>query len=282
MLDSHHHLWDYSEAAYPWMGPQHGPIRRTFLPNDLEPLLHASGFSETVVVQARQSLEETEWLLGLADAHPWIRGVVGWVDLRAEPGVLGAQLKRFAAHPRLVGVRHVIHDEEDDGFCLLPAFRRGIGMLQAHGLAYDLLLFARHLKPALALAMEFPSQRFVLDHMGNPPMARGAPMPAEWLADLRALAACPNVHCKLSGMVTKFSPWLGWEEADFHPYLEAVLGAFGPQRCMIGSDWPVALLSAKDYATCQAIVVNYCSKHLSPAQAKGVLGDNARAFYARK
>ena len=278
-IDSHHHLWDYSEAAYPWMGPQHGPIKRSFLPADLAPQLAAAGFARTVVVQARQSLEETAWLLAQADAHAWIAGVVGWVDLRAEPAELAAQLARFAAHPKLVGVRHVVHDEPDDAFMDGAAFRRGIGELQAHGLAYDLLLFPRHLRRAAALAAAFPSQRFVLDHIGKPATARGAAPPADWLADLRALAACPNVHVKLSGLVTEFAPWGAWARADFAPVLAAVVGAFGAARCMIGSDWPVSLLAASDYAACQSIVIEWCRANLSAEEAEGVLGANCAKFY---
>ena len=280
LVDAHHHLWDTPTAEeYPWMGPAHAAIRRAFLPSDLKPLLDAAGFAATIVVQARQSLAETEWLLQQAQAHPWIAGVVGWVDLRAEPQELQAQLARFAAHPKLVGVRHVVHDEPEDDFCVQPAFRRGIGALQAHGLAYDLLLFPRHLRYAAALAREFPAQRFVLDHIGNPATARGAALPQDWLADLQALAACPNVHCKLSGLVTKFEPLGAWAAQDFHAALAAVLAAFGPARCMVGSDWPVALLGAKDYASCMAIVVDFCRARLAPEEAAGVLGGNARAFY---
>jgi L-fuconolactonase len=279
MLDSHHHLWNYKDMDFPWMGEAHAAIRRSFLPADLKPLLDASGFTQPIVVQARQTLEETAWLLAQADAHPWIAGVVGWVDLRAEPAALEAQLARFAAHPKLLGVRHVIHDEADDRFCLQPAFRRGIAALAAHGLAYDLLLFPRHLAPALELVREFPQQRFVLDHLGNPATAAGAPAPADWLQALQALAACPNVFCKLSGMVTKFAPLGAWQEQHFHTVLDAVLQAFGPERCMIGSDWPVALLGAESYGACQGIVVSYCRARLTPAQAAGVLGGNARAFY---
>ena len=279
MLDSHHHLWQYSESDYPWMTERHAAIKRSFSPEDLAPLLSASGFSQSIVVQARQSLQETEWLLAQADAHPFIAGVVGWVDLRAEPATLAAQLSRFAAHPKLRGVRHVLHDEADDSFCLQPAFVRGIGQLQAHGLTYDLLLFPRHLRPAAALAAAFPLQPFVLDHIAKPAMARGAAPPADWLADLQALAACPNVHCKLSGLVTEFQPLGQWEEEDFHPFLQAVLQAFGAERCMIGSDWPVALLGAQDYAQCQGIVVSWVRATLGEAEAEAVLGGNARRFY---
>jgi L-fuconolactonase len=207
--------------------------------------------------------------------------VVGWLDLRAEPAELAAQLQRFAGHPKLVGVRHVLHDEPAaELFMQQDSFRRGVAALGPAGLAYDLLLFPQHLQAALRLARDFPHQRFVLDHIGNPSISMGTEQAGCWLADLQALAACPNVHCKLSGMVTKAS-WRKWQEEDFRPFLDAVKEAFGPERIMVGSDWPVCLLAA-DYEEAIGIVRRWAESALSPEEAKGVMGENARAFYKRR
>jgi len=280
MVDAHNHFWEYSPDAYPWMGPLHAPIKRSFGAPELSPLLSACGLRGSVAVQARQCLEENAYLLSLADAHPSILGVVGWVDLCAPAPALAAQLAAFAAHPRAVGVRHVIHDEEDDLFCVRPAFRRGIAALAAHDLAYDLLLFPKHLAPALELAKEFPAQRFVVDHLGNPPVpatACGAP-DAAWLEGMRALAAQPNVHCKLSGMVTKHAAWHGWAREDFYANLDAALSAFGPARLMYGSDWPVSNLAAS-YEGQHGVVAEWARSRLSGEDFEAVMGGNAARFY---
>jgi L-fuconolactonase len=271
-LDTHQHFWRYDPAQHAWMTDAMGVLRRDYLPADLEPLLGASGFDGTVAVQARQVVEETDWLLHLADAHPFIRGVVGWVDLRS-PRV-GDHLERCARHPKLVGVRHVVHDEPDDAFVLSPEFRAGIARLQDFDLTYDLLLFPRHLPFAARLVEEFPEQPFVLDHIAKPLIRKGVLAP--WKEDLRGLAAFPNVFCKLSGMVTE-TRWGHWRPEDFHPHLDAVVEAFGPERLMIGSDWPACTLSG-DYASTMAVVVDYLQRFPSEAR-DGVLGHNGARFY---
>jgi len=250
-------------------------LQRNYLPNDLEPLLKAAGFDGTVAVQARQSLEETRWLLELAAQHPFIKGVVGWVDLRSPE--LRAQLEEFASNPKLVGVRHVVHDEPDDEFMMGAEFRRGIGQLKEFGLTYDLLLFPKHLPVATRLVEEFPEQAFVLDHIAKPEIKNQKFSP--WQEDLTALAKFPNVHCKLSGMVTE-AAWGEWKPEDFHGYLDVVLNAFGSERVMIGSDWPVCNLSA-DYAATMKIVTDYIEKLSIEDQAK-VLGGNCARFYGIK
>lgn len=279
MVDAHNHFWAYTEAAYPWMGAQHGPIKRSFDPADLSPLLASCGLRGSIAVQARQTLEENSYLLALADAHPSILGVVGWVDLCAPEEVLAAQLAAFAAHPRAVGVRHVLHDEADDFFCRRSAFRRGIAALAAHGLAYDLLIFPRHLAPALELVEEFPKQLFVVDHAANPQFEHGGALPdAAWLAGMRALAAHPNVWCKLSGMVTKHASWHGWVREDFFAVLDSLLGAFGAQRLLYGSDWPVCLLSAS-YEGQHGIVMEWAKMRLGAEDLAAVMGGNAARCY---
>jgi len=260
------------------MGPQHGPIKRSFGSSDLAPLLSVAGLRGSIAVQARQSLEENTYLLALADAHPSILGVVGWVDLCAPEAELSAQLANFAAHPRAVGVRHVLHDEADDLFCLRPAFRRGIAALAAHDLAYDLLVFPKHLAPSLELVKEFPAQRFVVDHVGKPRVDKNTAPDAAWLAGMRALAAQPNVYCKLSGMVTEHAAWHGWAASDFIDNLDALLGMFGPERLMYGSDWPVCLLSAS-YEGQHGIVVQWAKERLGAEALSAVMGGTAARFY---
>lgn len=271
-IDAHQHFWHYNPAEHVWMNDQMGALKRDYVPTDLEPLLADSGFDGTVVVQARQNLEETQWLLDLADEFPFLKGVVGWVDLGSEQ--LPQQLDRFACHPKLKGVRHVVHDEPDDDFMLRDDFRRGISRLASFGLTYDLLLFPKHLPVAKKLAEQFPDQPFVVDHISKPPIAKGELSP--WREDLQSLAALPNVYCKLSGMVTE-ADWQNWRPADFEPYLDAVFEAFGPGRLMIGSDWPVCNL-AGDYPSVIAIVTDYVER-LSPAEQDVVLGGNCARFY---
>ncbi|MEI7908052.1 MAG: amidohydrolase family protein [Verrucomicrobiota bacterium] len=271
-IDAHQHFWQYHPAHQAWMTESMAALRRDYLPDELAPLLGASGFDGSIAVQARQMLEETAWLLQLADAHDLIKGVVGWLDLRSP--ALDEQLALYAPHPKLVGVRHVVHDEADDGFMLRPDFRRGIAQLAAFDLSYDLLLFPKHLPVALQLVEEFPDQRFVLDHLAKPAIAAGTLSP--WQHDLQRLAAMPNVFCKLSGMVTE-AKWQQWRADDFRRYLDIVLDAFGTQRVMIGSDWPVCTLSG-DYASTMDIVINYVEP-FTPGQREAILGGNCARFY---
>ena len=239
MIDAHHHLWEYNQREYTWMDNSMEILKTDYLPADLEAEMAISGVTGTVAVQARQSLEETRWLLMLADQHTFVRGVVGWVDLQSDH--LANRLTEFAGHSRLVGVRHVIHDEPDDEFMLRPAFVRGIRMLADFGLTYDLLLFPKHLKPAIKLAGMCPGQKFVLDHMAKPFIDTRILHP--WKEELKELSSFPNVWCKISGMVTE-ADRRGWRYEDFVPYMEVVMEAFGPDRVMLGSDWPVCRLAA--------------------------------------
>jgi L-fuconolactonase len=271
-LDSHQHFWHYSPTEHTWMTDQMAILKHAFLPQDLQPLLTIIHFDGCVAVQARQSLEETRWLLALADQHDFIKGVVCWVDLRSED--LRNQLERFAPHPRLVGVRHVVHDEPDDNFMLRPDFRRGISLLKEFDLTYDLLLFPQHLKVAVKLVEEFPEQPFVLDHLAKPRIAEGLFSP--WQEDLHQLAKFSNVTCKLSGMVTE-AKWSQWRPEDFHRYLDIAYAAFGWSRLMIGSDWPVCTLSG-EYEPMMKIVIDYLQRFRAEAQA-AILGDNCARFY---
>lgn len=268
-LDSHQHFWRYSAAQYPWMKPE-WPIRRDFLPTDLAPLLRKARLDGSIAVQARQDLEENEFLLRLADAHPQVvRGVVGWVDLRSTQ--VDDQLRAFAAHPRAIGVRHVVQDEPDDDFMLRPDFVRGIGRLQQFELTYDLLIYPKQLPAAIRLVERFPDQPFVLDHLAKPVIRDGVISP--WREQIRELARFPNVCCKVSGMVTE-AKWVGWRMDDFRPYLDVVLEAFGIDRLMYGSDWPVALL-AGTYAQVHGLVQSY----IPPQHHAAFFGGTAAEFY---
>jgi L-fuconolactonase len=287
-IDAHQHFWRYNAEAYGWIGEDMAVLKRDYLPPDLRPLqqtLSLKGDRQipdgaadivaiegTVAVQARQTLEETRWLLDLADAQPFIKGVVGWVDLHSPR--LREQLTELSRHPKLVGVRHVVHDEEDDCFMLREDFVRGIGMLAEFDLPYDLLLFPQHLPVASTLVAQFPNQRFVLDHIGKPPIREGTLEP--WATDIRKLAAFPNVFCKVSGMVTEAN-WECWTPEDFTPYLDVVFEAFGAERLMIGSDWPVCTV-AGHYAEVMQIVIDYLDQR-TEAEREAVLGQTAAAFY---
>ena len=270
-LDSHQHFWSYDAAQYPWI-PKGTPLHRDWLPADLAPLLAASGLDGCVAVQARQTVEESRWLLALADRAAIVRGVVGWVDLRSTQ--VGAQLAEFSRHPKFRGVRHVVQDEPDAGFMLGAEFQRGIGALHQFGLTYDILVFPKQLPAAIELARKFPHQPFVLDHLAKPPIRDGALSP--WREQIRELAKAPNVFCKISGMVTE-ADHAQWKAADFAPFLDVVFAAFGEDRVMFGSDWPVCLL-AGEYARVFALVNDFAAQ-FTPVAKEKLFGWNAARFY---
>ena len=274
-IDAHQHFWAYNANDYGWMGPGMEILKKNHLPDHLQPLLEKTGIEGTVAVQARQIIEETHWLLELAGQYPFIKGVVGWVDLRRPQ--LDEQLALFKAQPKFRGVRHVIHDEPDDAFMLRDNFVRGIGMLAEFGLTYDLLLFPKHLPATYELVSKFPAQPFVVDHIAKPPIKDGIQEP--WATDLRRLAENPNVYCKVSGKVTE-ADWHAWQPTDFQPYLDIVFEAFGSERVMLGSDWPVCTV-AGSYADIVNIIVDYIQQFSADEQA-GILGRNAMKFYGLK
>lgn len=276
-IDAHQHFWRYSREEYPWIGVGMERIARDFLVADLEAAARPEGVGGSVAVQARQSLAETRWLLELAAAHSFIRGVVGWVDLQSEQ--VGEQLAEFRHGPaaggrKLVGVRHVVQDEPDPRFLLGEAFVRGLRQLAVFGLTYDLLLYPPQLPAAVELAALLPEQPFVLDHLAKPRVKSGA-IP-DWRRDIEALARHENVSCKVSGLVTE-AAWQGWKPADFRPYLDVALAAFGPERLMIGSDWPVCLV-AGSYAEVAGIARDFFSG-LTTAEQAEVAGGTAHRIY---
>ena len=273
-IDAHQHFWKYDAIQYPWMKLD-WPIRRDFLPPDLQPLLATAKLDGSIAVQARQSLEETRWLLQLADQYPLLKGVVGWVDLQSEH--VEEQLTLLAKHPRFVGVRHVVQDEPDDRFLLRPEFLRGIGKLKQFNLTYDLLIYPKQLPAAIELVSRFPGQPFVLDHIAKPFIRDGALPP--WREQIRELAQAPNLFCKVSGMVTEAN-WTNWRKEDFQPYLDVAFAAFSSDRLMFGSDWPVCLL-AGSYARVFELVDDYTRQLPGEAREK-FFGDNAARFYRIK
>lgn len=271
-IDSHQHFWHYNPAEHVWMTDAMAILKKDFLPEDLAPLLEQAGLQGTVAVQARQNLQETEWLLELADQYDFIKGVVGWVDLRSPQA--RSQLETYAHHPKLKGVRHVVHDEPDDYFMLLPEFLAGLALLREFKLTYDLLLFPRHLPIALDVVKQFPEQKFVLDHIAKPFIKAKTISP--WDKDLRELAKFENIYCKVSGMITE-AAWGEWTAADFYPYLDVVFDCFGPNRLMFGSDWPVCTLSGT-YAKVVQIVQEYLQQFPGEIEAR-IMGQNAVEFY---
>ena len=271
-IDAHQHFWKYNADEYGWIDDSMAALRRDFLPENLQPELEISGVRGAVVVQTRQTLEETRWLLELADRTPSILGVVGWVDLQSPD--LRSQLKALSRSPKLVGVRHIVQSEPDDQFLLRPEFLRGVSVLEEFDLAYDILIYTRHLPVAAEFVERFPRQRFVLDHLAKPPIKRGEI--DVWAQGIRRLAQFPNLYCKLSGLVTE-ADWQNWKPEQIDPYLEVAFAAFGPDRLMIGSDWPVCLV-ASSYTRAMQVVKNYVDRH-EPQHREAVFGGNAQRFW---
>ena len=271
-IDSHHHFWKYNDVEYSWIDDQMAVLKMDFLPKELNSLIDQADIDGTVVVQARQSLEETEWLLHLADENEFINGVVGWVDLCSDQ--IESQLEKFAFHPKLVGIRHVIQDEADEDFILRKDFANGISLLKKYNLTYDILIFARHLPQTIKFVENFPNQIFVLDHIAKPEIKNHKLSP--WKEDIIELGRHKNVFCKLSGMVTE-ADWKNWSAKDFRPYLDIVTEAFKTDRLMFGSDWPVCLLTGS-YSKILTLVNDYFSE-FSEDEKKNLFGLTAMKVY---
>ncbi len=272
-IDSHQHFWKYRPEDYDWITPSMAAIRRDFLPPDLQMELQGAGLDGSVSVQARQTLDETHWLLGLAKDFPHvIRGVVGWVPL-SSPDV-DRHLSELASHPALKGVRHVVQDEPDDQFILRKDFNEGVSRLLEHKLVFDILIFERHLSYASIFVDRHPNQIFVLDHIAKPKIAKHEIQP--WAIHLQELAKRPNVFCKLSGMVTE-ADHKRWQKSDLAPYFDVVLQAFGANRLMFGSDWPVCLL-ATTYENWANLVKEEVGS-LSQSEQDAIFGATAQRAY---
>jgi len=273
-IDSHQHFWQYSVEEYDWMEENMSLIQHDFMPDDLVDVQSTIGFEGSIAVQARTSLVENDFLLALAETNDLVKGVVGWVDLLA-PDV-EAQLEQYADNPYFVGVRHVLQCE-DPGFMLGEAFLNGISKLPAFNLKYDILIYAKQLVESFEFASKFPNQAFVIDHIAKPDIKQR--QFEDWAENISKMAELENCYCKLSGMVTE-TDWENWAKSDFYPYIDTVLELFGPQRLMIGSDWPVALLGG-DYHSVMSIVIDYIQK-LSYDEQKLILGETCESFYLKQ
>jgi L-fuconolactonase len=263
-----------------WISDNMGALKRDYSPADLLPEIQRNGIDATIAVQTDQSERETEFLLEQARQNPFVAGVVGWVDLRASN--LEKRLEHFAQYPqfsKLRGFRHVAQSEPDDRFLIRDDFVRGVAMLRQFRFTYDILIYARQLPAAIELTEKLPDQDFVLDHIAKPNMSQPEIMAREidnWSAGIRALAANPRVYCKLSGMITE-ADWSDWRPADFKPYLDVVFEAFGVDRLMFGSDWPVCLL-AGSYAQVKDLIDDYV-RDWPKADCDKLFGANAARFY---
>jgi L-fuconolactonase len=272
ILDAHQHFWRYDAPRFDWISHAMACLKRDFLPKDLQQEFAANGVHQCIAVQAECSETETLFLLDLAKQWSTIAGVVGWVALRDSK--LEERLEFFSGFPKLRGFRHIVQSEPDDRFLIREGFRRGIGALQRHGFTYDILIYPRQLPAALELVSFFPEQLFVIDHLAKPEIKDRKIEP--WATQMRALARNSNVYCKISGLVTE-ADWHGWRPEDFRPYLDVVFDAFGPERLMFGSDWPVCLV-ASSYAGVKKLVMDYLV-YFSDADRAKVLGETAARFY---
>ena len=275
IVDAHHHFWDPARADYPWLTDELAAIRRPFGPADLAPLIEAAGIDSTVLVQTRSSLAETEEFLATAAATPFIRGVVGWVDLR-DPAVAEtiARLRDGPGGDRLVAIRHQVHDEADPDWLGREDVRRGVAAVGRAGLAYDLLVRARELPAARDLVTAMPDVRFVVDHLAKPEIRAGNDK--AWHDGVAAVVDLPNAWWKLSGLVTE-ADWQAWRRADLQPYIDRVLDVAGPDRMLFGSDWPVCLLAAsydQVLATARSLIAT-----LTASEQAAILGQTAAAVY---
>jgi L-fuconolactonase len=272
IIDSHQHFWQVGRFDYPWMSAEVATLYRDFLPDSLEPILSDCGVQQTVLVQASNRLEETRWLLELADRHRFIAGVVGWVDLMSPQ--VEEQLVAFTTHPKFKGVRHLVESEPTDNWLAQPRVLDSLKVLASHGVAYDLLVHTRHLKYVLTVAEHCPDLRLVIDHMAKPPIASGEIK--EWAHELKAVAQIPGIHCKLSGLVTE-ADHAAWKPADLTPYVEYALEWFGAERMMIGSDWPVCLLAASYEQALEAYQELLAG--LNDRERQRIFAGNAARFY---
>ncbi len=274
-IDAHQHFWKYDSFKHAWIDDSMSVIRQDFMPSDLEKVYAKNGIDGCVAVQADQTLEETNFLLWLSAKHGFIKGVVGWVDLRADN--VNEILEEYCQHEKIKGFRHIVQGESDHNFLLRPDFLRGISFLEKYDFVYDILIFPHQLGAALEFVKRFPHQKFVIDHIAKPYIKDG--YFEGWAVLMKEIAKQENVHCKLSGMITEAN-FNSWTPDQINPYMDLVLNAFGSDRVMFGSDWPVCLV-AGEYAQVKRLVTDFISKLSLIEQAK-IMGTNAIQFYNLK
>lgn len=271
-IDSHQHFWIFDEIRDSWMTDDMSVIKHNFLPTQLQPILEANNIDGCIAVQATQSSEETLFLLKLAKENTFIKGIVGWVNLQADD--IEQQLAGYAKEPLIKGFRHILQAEPNDAFMLGEKFMHGISLLHKYNFSYDILIYPKHLPYAKQLVASFPQQRFVIDHMAKPNIK--AHEITQWAIDIKEIATLKNVYCKISGMVTE-ADWHNHNYQDFIPYIDVVIRAFGKNRIMFGSDWPVCLLAA-NYEKMLEITQHFFSR-VSEEDKNLFFGNNAKTFY---
>lgn len=272
VIDSHVHFWKYDKSSYEWIDKSMKILQKDHLPEDIELTLKRNNVDGCVAVQAVSAEVETRFLAELANTHSYIKGVVGWTDLSSPDAE--KRLSEFKQYPAIKGIRHIVQSEPDD-FLYKEDFRRGVALLQDYGYAYDILIYPRQLKAARDFVAEFPGQTFILDHAAKPEI-RNKEIET-WKQGIEELAAYPNVYCKLSGLTTE-AKWKEWSPADFYPYLDVIFKAFGTDRLLYGSDWPVMLLSGI-YVQWKSLLEKYMEGFVEEDREK-VFGRNAQAVYS--
>ncbi len=276
-IDAHQHFWRYSPQSHKWITDEMSVLKKDFLPDDLLTLLQANQIDGCVAVQADQSDKETEFLIALANSYPYLKGVVGWIDLQLPIRELEVRLQQLSKEEKLKGFRHIVQDEPSNAFMLQKSFMNGIETLGAFNFTYDLLIYPRQLPAAIELVSKFPRQAFVLDHIAKPSIRSGDI--ENWKKQVSELSEFENVYCKVSGLVTE-ATWNNWEYDQFVPYLDVIFETFGTSRIMFGSDWPVCLLAGQ-YQAVANIIIRYIS-HFSENEQIQIMGQNAVHFYQLK
>ena len=272
IIDSHQHFWIYEAEKHAWIDDDMKVIRKDFMPEDLKLVYQNNGIDGCVAVEADQTLAQTDFLLDLAEKNDFIKGVVGWADLRASN--IDSVLKQYSQFPKLKGFRHVVQAEADHNFMLRPNFLNGIAALEKYNFTYDILIFPHQLGAALELVRRFPNQKFIIDHIAKPYIKDG--FYDGWATLMKAISQHPNVYCKLSGMATE-ADYNNWTPAQIERYMQLVLDAFGANRILFGSDWPVCLV-AGNYTKTKELVTNFIAK-LSSEELEAIMGGNAIQFY---
>ncbi len=275
IIDSHHHFWKYDLVEYDWIDDDMEKIRKDFLPDNLHQEINHAGIDGVVTVQARQSIEETEWILQMASENDFIKGVVGWLPIAEDS--FKSHLEKYASLDKMVALRHVIQGEQDDNYILGEQFNKGISLIKDYNLTYDILIFERHLPQTIEFVKQYPNQVFVLDHIAKPLISKNELSP--WRENILELGKCENVYCKISGMVTE-ADFNHWTEEQLKPYFDTILESFSPQKIMFGSDWPVCLVGI-EYKNWFELVKKQISK-LSINEQADILGLNAIKAYNLK